>query len=509
MLRVLIYSMIFLGAALMIRNIVRYARFARNVRKKGDWAKERTILYIPLVLLIGFFFGYVVVGLFGDPDWVIAGILFFGSIFVAIVVEMLRRVTDRIQANGQLEAKLLAAEESNRAKISFLSNMSHEIRTPMNAIIGIDSVALRDPELPPRAREQFEKIDASARHLLGLINDILDMSRIESGRMELRTEAFSLAELLEQVNEIIRSQCDEKGLDYIFRSGFDARERFVGDPLKLKQVLINILGNAVKFTPVPGSVTFTAERGAVFGDRTTLCFTMKDTGIGMEKEFLSHIFEPFSQEDGTRTSRYGGSGLGMSITKSIVDMMNGEIRAESEKGVGTTFTVVVTLKRAEGAAEEPPAPETAGEEAAPTLAGKRVLIAEDMEVNAEILKDLLEMEDVSADWAENGQLAVDRFSGSPPGSYDAILMDMRMPVMDGLTAARTIRALDRPDAKTVPIIALTANAFEEDVQSVLQAGMNAHLAKPVDTDKLFEILYKLTSPAPARAVDTQKEGSEC
>ena len=507
MLRILIYGMILLGAALMIRNIIRYARFARNVRKKGDWEKERTILYVPLVLLIGFFFGYVTVGLFGDPDWVIGGILFFGSVFVAIVVEMLQRVTDRIQANGQLEARLLAAEESNQAKISFMSNMSHEIRTPMNAIIGIDSVALRDPDLPPHAREQFEKIDASARHLLELINDILDMSRIDSGRMELCPEVFSAAELLDQVCAMIRSQCDEKGLDFIARSEIGAEERFIGDAMKLRQVLINILGNAVKFTPVPGSVTFTAEKSAVYDDRQTLRFTIRDTGIGMGKDFLAHIFEPFSQEDGTRTSRYGGSGLGMSITKSIVDMMNGEIRAESEKGVGTTFTVILTLKRAESAAPAAPVPEAA--ESAAALAGRRVLIAEDMELNAEILTELLELEDVGADWAENGQLAVERFSGSPPGTYDAILMDIRMPVMDGLAAARAIRALDRPDAKTVPIVALTANAFEEDVQNSLQAGMNAHLAKPVDTEKLYELLRELISPARNRAADTQKGGSGC
>ena len=507
MLRILIYGMILLGAALMIRNIIRYARFARNVRKKGDWEKERTILYVPLVLLIGFFFGYVTVGLFGDPDWVIGGILFFGSVFVAIVVEMLQRVTDRIQANGQLEARLLAAEESNQAKISFMSNMSHEIRTPMNAIIGIDSVALRDPDLPPHAREQFEKIDASARHLLELINDILDMSRIDSGRMELCPEVFSAAELLDQVCAMIRSQCDEKGLDFIARSEIGAEERFIGDAMKLRQVLINILGNAVKFTPVPGSVTFTAEKSAVYDDRQTLRFTIRDTGIGMGKDFLAHIFEPFSQEDGTRTSRYGGSGLGMSITKSIVDMMNGEIRAESKKGVGTTFTVILTLKRAESAAPAAPVPEAA--ESAAALAGRRVLIAEDMELNAEILTELLELEDVGADWAENGQLAVERFSGSPPGTYDAILMDIRMPVMDGLAAARAIRALDRPDAKTVPIVALTANAFEEDVQNSLQAGMNAHLAKPVDTEKLYELLRELISPARNRAADTQKGGSGC
>ena len=310
-----------------------------------------------------------------------------------------------------------------------------------------------------------------------------------------------------QVNEIIRSQCDEKGLTYLARSDVGAEERYIGDALKLKQVLINILGNAVKFTPVPGSVTFTTEKTAAYDDRQTLRFTVKDTGIGMGKDYLAHIFEPFSQEDGTRTSRYGGSGLGLSITKSIVDMMNGEIRAESEKGVGTTFTVIVTLKRAESAAPAARAPETA--DGAAALAGRRVLIAEDMELNAEILTELLELEDMAADRAENGQLALELFSGSPPGTYDAILMDMRMPVMDGLAAARAIRALDRPDAKTIPIIALTANAFEEDVQSVLQAGMNAHLSKPVDTDKLFALLRELISSAPTGAADAQKGGSEC
>ena len=501
--RVLIYGMILLGAALMVSNIVRYAHYARKVREKGDWAKERTILYTPLALTVGFLFGYLGVGLFGKPDLLVASILFFGSVFVAIVVTMLQRVTDRIQANGELEARLLAAEESNRAKITFLSNMSHEIRTPMNAIIGIDSLALRDPELSPHAREQFEKIGVSARHLLGLINDILDMSRIESGRMELNTEVFSLPALLDDVNEIVRAQCADKGLDYYPESELSGDERYAGDALKIRQVLINILGNAVKFTPAPGSIAFITEKRASMDGRHTLRFIVRDTGIGMDPEFLAHIFEPFSQENATRTTRYGGSGLGMSITKSIVDMMHGEITAESEKGVGSCFTVVLTLKVAEDEAL-PPAAER--EEETLPLAGRRVLIAEDVELNAEILIDLLELEDVTADWAEDGLLAVQRFENSAPGTYDAVLMDVRMPAMDGLAAARAIRALDREDAKTVPIIALSANALEQDVQNSLQAGMNAHLAKPVDADKLYAVLRRTITAAQTKTETKEEKG---
>ena len=542
----------------------------------------------------------------------------------------------------QMEREKVLAEENSRAKTSFLSNMSHEIRTPMNAIIGLDNIALKDPNLSPHTREQLEKIGSSAKHLLGLINDILDMSRIESGRMVLKNEEFSFRSFLDQINVMVNSQCVDKGLDFECHIVGHVNDYYIGDDMKLKQVLINILGNAVKFTPAPGSVTFTVEQPRQFEGHCTLRFTVADTGIGMSKEYIPKIFDAFSQENSGISNRYGSTGLGMAITKNIVNMMNGDIAVESEKGKGSTFTVTVTLKasprsvhqehghilpenlrvlivddsevaceqaqmvaadigikadavmtgedalgrvlkrREEGVpyhlvitdykmpgmdglaltrairafdkgetgviiltgyswediqeecnqigvdgimskplftdsllfeidrvlekkrqdanAEETPADAGAESDAEPeaepgSLEGLRVLLAEDMEINAEILTDLLDMEGISAEHAENGQIAVEMFSNHPEKYYDAVLMDVRMPVMDGLEAARALRALDRPDAKTIPIIALTANAFDEDVQRSLQAGMNAHLSKPVEPDRLYDTLRRLIRAA--------------
>ncbi|MBP5177006.1 MAG: amino acid permease, partial [Clostridia bacterium] len=244
----------------------------------------------------------------------------------------------------QVEVEKAVAEETSRAKTSFLSNMSHEIRTPMNAIIGLDNIALRDPDLSPKTREHLEKIGASAKHLLGLINDILDMSRIESGRMVLKDEEFSFRELVDQVNIIINGQCVEKGLDYECNIVGHLSDYYIGDDMKLKQVLINVLGNAVKFTPKGGAVTLTIEQADGGEEVKKMRFTMKDTGIGMDKDFIPKIFDSFSQEDATATNRYGGSGLGMAITKNFVEMMGGSIDVQSEKNVGSTFTVTVELK---------------------------------------------------------------------------------------------------------------------------------------------------------------------
>ena len=399
-----------------------------------------------------------------------------------------RETRDAIAKRNALRDALTAAEEANRAKTAFLSNMSHEIRTPMNAIIGLDTLALRDENLPPHTREELEKIGESAKRMLSLINDILDMSRIESGRMELNEDRFSLRELLEQVDIIIGGQCRDKGLSYVCDRQTPVDEWLIGDALKLKQVLINTLGNAVKFTDPPGTVTFTMAQEITAPEQALLRFRMEDTGIGIEQDYLPRLFDAFSQGDTSTSTRYGGSGLGMAITKNIVDKMGGTISVESEPGKGTVFSITVPIRRAESA----PGHAVEAREAAPvTLEGRRMLIAEDQEINAEILMDLLEVEDMTSEWAENGQSAVEMFDDSEPGYFDAILMDMRMPVMDGVTATQEIRKLSRPDAKTIPIIALTANAFEEDVQQCLQAGMNAHLSKPVDMELLTETLKKM------------------
>ena len=525
--------------------------------------------------------------------------------------------------NEALSAALISSEEANKAKTAFLSNMSHEIRTPMNAIIGLNNIAMNDEETPEKIKGYLVKIGESAEHLLNLINDILDMSRIESGRMTLRNEEFSFSGLLEAVNTMISGQCHEKGIDYQCYINGQVDDYYIGDNMKLRQVLINILGNAVKFTPAGGKVDFTVEKTAGYDGKSTLCFVMKDTGIGMSEEFLPHLFDTFSQENSSATNRYGSSGLGMAITKNIVEMMNGNIEVESTQGKGTTFTVYVTLldsDRIDHDTEVNPqdmcvlivdddpvaceharlvlekagiASETAesgaqaiemvslrharrqpynlilvdwkmpemdgvettrrirsivGNESAiiiltayrwddileeamqagvdsfiskpifanavleefsgalkkkniragqerkkADLTGKRVLLAEDMQVNAEIMLMVLETRAMEADVASNGRIAVEMFAEKPEGYYDVILMDMRMPEMDGLEATRVIRAMDRADAKTIPIIALTANAFDEDVQRSMQAGLNAHLSKPVDPDNLFETLEGMIS----------------
>lgn len=403
---------------------------------------------------------------------------------------------DSLAKNQALSDALKAAEEASKAKTVFLSNMSHEIRTPMNAIIGLGTLALKEDDISETTRDYLEKIDGSAQHLLSLINDILDMSRIESGKVTLKNEEFSFSKLINQINTMFNGQCNDKGLEYVCKMKSDLDDYYIGDDIKLKQVLINILGNAVKFTPAGGRIDFTVEKIGVFDGKTTLRFVITDTGVGISKEYLPRLFDSFSQEDSTIVNKYGSSGLGMAITKSIVDMMNGKIEVISEKGKGTTFTVIITLVNAEPKGEaidgednaELASKKSVSEDVNNKFKGKRILIAEDVEINAQILTKILKMKQIDVEHAINGKVALDMFSSHSPGYYDAILMDMRMPEMDGIEATEKIRTMNRDDSKTIPIIALTANAFDEDVQHSLQAGMNAHLSKPIDTKLLFETL---------------------
>ena len=541
------------------------------------------------------------------------------------ITEQKEMMQELAEQRESLSAALEDANQANKAKTAFLSNMSHEIRTPMNAIIGLDRIALNDPGISEATREHLEKIGLSAQHLLSIINNILDMSRIECGRMTVNNEEFSFSKLLAQVNTIISGQCREKGIEYVCRVKGAVGDYYIGDDMKLREIMINILGNAVKFTPPGGTVTFAVESTARFNGKSTLRFIISDTGIGMSQEYLPRLFDAFSQEDSSRTNRFGSTGLGMAITRSLVELMNGTISVESEKHKGTTFTVTVTLidserkntqeeenvlhphelcvlvidddpiacehaqlvlgqvgvtcekalSGAEGlqmaevryARREPyhlilvdwRMPDMDGLEttrrirevvgaetpviiltsynwddieeeakaagvdtfvAKPLFAGavldefrdafkkknaglvretaelkgRRILLAEDVPVNAEIMMMVLSMREMQVDHAENGRIAVEKFEEHGEGYYDAILMDMRMPEMDGLEATRRIRDMKRPDAKSIPIIALTANAFDEDVQHSMQAGLNAHLSKPVEPEALFKTLEELIKP---------------
>lgn len=524
----------------------------------------------------------------------------------------------------ELAAALVAAEQANAAKSDFLSRMSHEIRTPMNAIIGMSTIAAQHIGDDEQVADCISKIGISSRFLLSLINDILDMSRIESGKMLLKNEKIPTEEFLRGINSICYSQAAAKGVDYECIADPVLDDYYVGDAMKLQQVLINILSNAIKFTREGGKVSFSAAQRKKTKNDAVLRFIVNDTGVGMSEEFLPHLFEPFSQESTGTTAVYGGTGLGLAISKNIVDMMDGKITVRSIKGIGTEFTVDVKLgiseeekhrhsqkkhdynfshlktlvvdddvavcesavstlremgvkaewvdsgrkavdlvadlknrgqyfdmilvdwkmpdmdgietarriraivgpdvtiiimtaydwlsieteaklagvnllmskpmfksslvsafTRALGEKEERQQPQNMEFD----FTGKRVLLVEDNQINTEVASLLLRDKGFEVDTAENGLRALERFSKSEPGYYDAILMDIRMPLMDGLTAANNIRHLSNADADTIPIIAMTANAFDDDIEKSKAAGMNAHLAKPVDPERLYQLLY--------------------
>ena len=478
-----IYAMIYLGSALMIYNIYGFIRFARKIQAGVKWDKGKSILHIPITLLVLFFLGYLAVGIFGKPDLIVSGILFGGSIFVFVMYRLLDIITSRIFETEKLRSELLASEKSNKAKTEFLSGLSHEMRTPLNMILGLDTMALSDGDISDKTKERLEKIGSSAKHLLGIINNILDLSSIETGEFVLKSEEFTLGEAVGQVSEITKALCSEKGLTYTCTGSFDADARYIGDETRLNQVLLAMLDNAVKYTEAPGQVSLEAELVGSDGDTDSIRFTVKDTGVGIGPDFLPKVFEVFTKEDASATSSHGGSGIGLAVAKSITEKFGGKISAESEKNVGSTFTVVIPLERAQETAGDGDAPEA-------SLNGRHILIAEDIPENAEIVADLLELEGATSEHAPNGQIAYEMFLASPENHFDAILMDLRMPVADGLAATRMIRSADRADAGTVPIIALSANAFESDVRESLAAGMNAHIAKPTDADNLYSILRK-------------------
>ena len=422
------------------------------------------------------------------------GIILMAIVFVGLAVMLYVQNVVR-EKHERTEREKIHAVESSLAKSRFLFNMSHDIRTPMNAIIGYTNLALKEP-VSPETKGYLEKVIASSQHLLALINDILEMSRIESGKIELEYVPADLCTIFDGMRDLFSEQMKQKKIDFQVHTS-QVQNRYVWcDRKNLNRVLLNIISNAYKFTPEGGAVTASVmETGSAEHDYHSYEIRVKDTGIGMSKEFAERMFNAFERERTSTDSGVEGTGLGLSITKSIVDLMGGTIDVLTAPGNGTQMVIRLKFKPADEkdvdsvdrkAAEQ--TADSASEKPDIDFSQKRLLLVEDNEINMEIAQMVLSQAGFMVDTAENGQIAVDLVSASAPGYYDAILMDIQMPVMDGFEATRTIRSLPDPSLARIPIIAMTANAFKEDVQETLNAGMEAHIAKPIDVEILLKTL---------------------
>ena len=415
-------------------------------------------------------------------------------ILVALFI-MLNIYNSMMQREKSLEVEKVAAEKSNKAKSTFFFNMSHDIRTPMNAIIGYAELLRKEPGLSPKALDYLSKIEASSGHLLALINDILDMSRIENGKMELEIAASDLAKVMGDVYDLFVTQMEGKGLGYRVDTEQVEDKWVMCDTKRLNRVLLNLVSNAYKFTPEGGSITVSLRQMGKTGNLASYEFRVKDTGMGMSKEFAATVFEAYTRE--RTASNIQGTGLGMSITKSIVDLMGGTIRVKTAPEKGTEFIINVAFPLAENVPEET---EENGKDAGQGLdfTKMRLLLVEDIDMNREIATMILTEFGFQVETAENGKIAVDKVAAAKPGDYQAVLMDIQMPVMNGYDASKAIRALPNPALAAIPIIAMTANAFSEDVQAAKEAGMDDHIAKPLDVAKMAETLTRVLQSAGER-----------
>ena len=417
-------------------------------------------------------------------DWTIIRLI-CGTLLLLVFIDGMHILS----INRQLHHTAELAEKANTAKTQFLSSMSHDIRTPMNAVIGMTEIAKQHLNEPAYVKDCLDKVSLAGNHLLTLINDILDISKIESGRMTLDPVPFSLRESVDEMVAIVRQTAAENQLGFAVQIHDVTQDIIVADPLRLRQIVLNLLGNAVKYTEPGGHVRFDVSEKAVPGrtDRTRLQFIIADDGIGMSEEFQKTMYTSFSRATDSRINKIQGSGLGLAIARQMTELMGGVIQCESALGRGTTFRVVFELPTA-SALPMQPAPRTEADGTPGELAGMRVLAAEDNDLNWEIIHTMLEEYGIVSDRAENGQICLDILHDAAAPHYDIVLMDVQMPVMDGREATRRLRADPDPALRDLPIVAMTADAFAEDVAACREAGMDAHIAKPVDIKQVLRTL---------------------
>lgn len=426
------------------------------------------------------------------------------NLLAASIVDLQKQVTKMkddeytaklLQANAALRDAYDAAKRASNAKTDFLSRMSHDIRTPMNAIIGMTTIAKCNQANPAKIADCLEKISVSSRYLLALINDVLDMSKIEAGKLVLTQERTNIKKLIQDLIEMVKPMVYDKHHELMVHIDGVQHEDVVCDSLRIQQVFMNIMSNAIKYTPAGGHLAFSLSEKSS-GQSKVGCYELvfTDDGNGMSPEFLEKVFDPFERVEDERVNKEQGTGLGMAITHNIVRMMDGNIQVESTLGKGSKFTVTIFLLLSDVKTEDSAASEGTVPSSDPIeeedFSGCRVLLVDDNELNREIASEIMEMAGLEVEMAENGREAVDKFASSAPGYFDLIFMDIQMPVLNGYEASKEIRGLLHPDAQTIPIVAMTANAFAEDVQEARKAGMNEHIAKPLDVNRLFMTLSK-------------------
>ena len=416
-------------------------------------------------------------------------------IFVVVLLTRLRtrrRLFDFEQKKAEEMSQLAKqAQEANESKSRFLFNMSHDIRTPINAIIGFTDLALKEPDIPAQVQNDLKKIRISSNHLLAIINDVLEMSRIENSKIKLSKEPCDLPALVEEVETIIQVTAEEKKQTFTVDVAGIENPQVLCDPLRVKEILVNLLSNAVKFTPENGTLSLTIRQCASEEQGVGIYeIHTKDNGIGMSREFLDKVFLPFERERSSTVSGIPGTGLGLSITKRFIELMGGTIRVESAENQGTEFIVELPLKLA-AEKDRAVAPQQISEVELVDFTGKRLLLVEDNELNREIEATVLTGAGFVVDEAEDGSVAVEKVRNAAAGFYDVVLMDIQMPVMDGYAATKEIRSLENKELAAIPIIAVSANAYDEDVKASLSAGMNGHIAKPINVKKLMMALSRV------------------
>lgn len=427
---------------------------------------------------------YREMGVDGSAHWVETVAIFLEDTEDIQQITFVRNIDEDVKHENAVADAQKKAEAANRAKTDFLSSMSHDIRTPINGVIGMTEIAKLHMDDPERIADCLMKIDTASQHLLSLVNDVMDMSSIENGNVNIKNSPMNLVDFAGTCENIMHGQLLGRDIEFSSNISVD-HPRIIGDEAHLKQAILNILGNAVKFTPDGGKISFSVREISCNSNKVRIRITVADSGIGMQPEFVKRIWDPFSQENSGSRTNYQGTGLGMVITRRYIEMMNGVIFVDSEPGKGSTFTVDITFEQDLEEHKEN------GNDNLKDLTGARVLLVEDNTLNQEIAKTLLEDFGMVVDTADDGSMAVDKFAASSIGFYDLILMDIMMPVMDGLAATRAIRMLKRHDSRNVIIIAMTANAFDVDIQKSLDAGMNAHLSKPIDVAKLKKVISEL------------------